>query len=183
MGARSQWRATASSVLKSIKHGDEPPSGGAERGPLWSPLTFSRARLACLISAGTSLDDKRVYLLTANTRQSDNMRCCFPNEDTGAFTKASRVPQPQTNPQHPAKKDIIHGKSIMQHILFNSFLLKKRSLLIKELRRRDGSASPLWRNSISPIKREQKRGCIQLDYVFPGMLLSQAWPFPFLVHR
>lgn len=59
-------------------------------------LTFTAGHLACLISINTPLYDKHVYHLTANIRQSDAMRCCFSNEDTGAFIKASRVPQSET---------------------------------------------------------------------------------------
>lgn len=55
-------------------------------------LTFTVAHLACLISINTPLYDKHVYFLTSNIRQSDTTRCCFSNEDTGAFIKASRVP-------------------------------------------------------------------------------------------
>lgn len=129
---------------------------GAQRGPRWrwrrpgpgpGPLAFSRARLACLISAGASLHDKHVYLRRANIRPSDNMRCCFPNEDTGALTKAGRVPQPQTDRQHKAflPKDTLYAKSTTQHALFRQPLLKTRSLVIKKIKERR------WK-CISPLK-------------------------------
>lgn len=62
--------------------------------PAVSPksLTFTVAHHACLISINTPLYDKHVYLLTANITQSDATRCCFSNEDTGAFIKAVCVP-------------------------------------------------------------------------------------------
>lgn len=103
------------------------------------------AHLACLININTPLYDKHVYLLTANIRQSDTMRCCFPNEDTGAFIKASRVPLSGKMPllyRHQKafvqKRQIIYAKqtirqyfsirvkkSLKKHIQIHNFFCSK----------------------------------------------------------